>query len=1040
MAAASDVTRNPVPERRYLTTLFADLVGYTTLSERLDPELLRDLQLKYQELTRNIIERYGGFVATYSGDGVLVYFGYPAAHENDAERAVRAALELIDGVGKLDVSAGLAPPEALSARIALHTGLVVVGPEIASLGRSVQGAVGESVNIAARLQAEAEPNTVVVSGTTRELIEGLFDFQPLGLRPIRGLSRPISVHRVLGPHLGGGRAVGHWRRGPVRLIGRRASLDRLATQWQNVVRESRCRVVHVVGEAGLGKSRLVLELCETLDLPAAQILQANCLEMFSSTPLYTAAGPLWTRAGMRAEDSEAARHDKIAAFLSARGIESPEAVETLAGLLGVVLTTTPATAQLPPAEVKRRQFALIISLIGRIARTGPTLLWVEDTHWLDPSSVELLPQLIQELRETPLLVVLTRRSFPAGPQLPEADDAVVLSPLSPGECFELARAVPGAQALPEHLLSEVVSSSDGIPLFVEQLVISLVGQMYDPARGGPRSGSSAVPLTLAEMLSERLDRLPGGRRIVQAAASIGRPFTPHFLGALLGEDEGALRGPLEALVGAEILRRKDEDTGDEFEFRHTLLCRVAYDSILQADRRAYHARIVELLKDDQDLGPLLPEVIAHHLTAAGAIEAAVESWLAAGTRAAQRSAHVEALDDLGRGLGLLEQISDDAIRRDLEIKLHAARIGPIIATLGSTSAEIEACCRRGLELCLTGEPSPLVLPLLYGQFTFLICRARVEEALALAKLFLALAERSDHKPGCVIGHRLVGMAHFGLGDSHGAREAVERSLQLYVPDRDGPGTHLFGQNAQVHGSALLSLALFCLGEIDAAFRTGIEALRAADELRHPHSTAIALAYVGGWVFGLSGASDLLLREARRLVRISEQHQLSVFRHFGEAMLGWALCQHGSFDQGIAALEQANAALAAAEWQLSGPGLVAILADAKRRCGMLSEARTLSESAVAAARISDRWIEPEALRIAGLIAAATGPGDPAALALLREAVACARRIASPVFELRCLEALRAVAVPSERPVIEARLAALGAFRDLDRRLRKELAAS
>jgi predicted ATPase len=281
------------------------------------------------------------------------------------------------------------------------------------------------------------------------------------------------------------------------------------------------------------------------------------------------------------------------------------------------------------------------------------------------------------------------------------------------------------------------------------------------------------------------------------------------------------------------------------------------------------------------------------------------------------------------------------------------------------------------------------------------------------------------------------MAHLGLGDSHGARVAVERSLQLYEPDRDGAATHLFGQNAQVHGSALLSLALFCLGEIEDAFRVGIEALRAADELRHPHSTAIALAYVGGWVFGLSGASDVLLREARRLIRICEQHQLSVFRHWGEAMLGWALCQQGSFDQGIAALEQADAALAAAEWQLARPGLLAILADAKRRCGMLSEARTLSDSAVAAARVSDRWIEPEVLRVAGLIAAATGPGDPAAPALLREAVACARRIASPVFELRCLEALRGLTGPSERPEIEARLAELATFRHLDRRLRKEL---
>jgi len=1036
MAAVSDVAGNTMPERRYLTTLFADLVGYTALSERLDPEMLRDLQLQYQDLTRTLVERYGGFVASYSGDGILVYFGYPLAHENDAERGVRAALELIECVGKLDVSAGLPPPEALSARIALHTGLVVVGPEIASLGRSVQGAVGESVNIAARLQAEANPNTVVVSGATRELIDGLFDFEPLGPRPIRGLSRPISVHRVIGPRLGGGRALGHWRRGAVRLIGRQASMDRLMTQWQAVVRESRCRVVHVVGEAGLGKSRLVLELCETLALPDSQILQANCLEMFASTPLYTATGPLWERAGIRAEDSETARRDKIVAFLSDRGLGNPDAVETLAGLLGLALSSTSEAAQLPPVEVKRRQFALIISLIGRIARAGPTLLWIEDTHWLDPSSVELLPQVIQELHETPLLVVLTRRSFPTGPKLPEADDVVALSPLLPAECLELARAVPGAQVLPDHLLSEVVAPSDGLPLFIEQLVISLVSQTRDPDRSSPGPGTPTVPLTLSEMLSERLDRLQGGRRIVQAAACIGRAFTPGFLAALLDEEQSAVQEPLEALVGAEILRRQGDDAS-EFEFRHALLHRVAYQSILQADRRAYHTRIATLLKSGQDLGPTLPEVMAHHLTAAGEIAAAVESWLAAGILAARRSAHVEALEHLDRGLGLLDQLQEAAQRRDFEIKLQAARIGPIIATLSPSSAEMGACCRRGLELCLDGEPTPLVFPLLFGQYTFLIGRARVEESLELAKLFLALAERNSHMPGRVIGHRMMGLARLGLGDTHGAREAVERSLQLYVPERDGAVTDLFGQNAHVHGSALLSLALFCLGEIDAAFQVGIEALRAADELRHPISTVIALGYVGGWVFGLSGAADLLMQEARRHVRISEQHRLRVFRPLGEAMLGWALCQQGSFDQGIAALEQAIADLDVAEWRLSGPGILAVLADAKRRCGRLAEARTLSDRAVAAASVSDRWIEPEALRVAALIAAETAPGDPGALALARQAVACARRIASPVFELRCLDTLNALANGSDRPEIEARLIELAAFRDLDQRLRRQL---
>lgn len=1027
------------PERRYLTILFADLVGYTTLSERLDPELLREVQLNYQEVARGILEQYGGFVASYSGDGILVYFGYPVAHENDAERAVRAALELVERVGKLDVLARFASQERLSIRIGLHTGLTVVGPEIASQGRSVQGAVGEAVNIAARLQAEAEPNTVIISGVTEELVDGLFEVQALGLRPIRGLSRPISTYRIVGALPGGGRALAHWRRGAVRMIGRQAALDRLVAQWRTVVQEARCCVVHVIGEAGIGKSRLVLELCETLVLPDRQILQASCLEIFASTPLYPAAGFLWTRAGIRADDSETTKRSKIVEFLSERGLATAAAIETLGGLLGFALTGGMKTPDLAPAEVKRRQFALIMDLIGRIARSAPTLLWIEDTHWLDPSSAELLPQVIQHHRQIPLMVVLTHRSFPPGPELPDPDDVILLDQLPPSDCYELARAVPGAQTLPERLVREVIASADGVPLFIEQLVLSLVSRARNPLRGDPSSDQLVVPLTLAEILSERLDRLKGARRIVQAAACIGRDFAPALLAALLEDDETSLMEPLEALVGAEILQRQDDGTRTEFGFRHALLRRVAYESILQPDRRAYHMRIVALLKGGQDLGPVLPEVMAHHLTAAGALEEAVGGWLAAGTLAAHRSAHLEALDHLERGLGLLEQVRDSDIRRDFEIKLQAARIGSISATVGASSADMGACCRRGLELCLDGNPSPMVFPFVYGQFTFLITRARVHEALELANLFLALAQRSGYEPGRVIGHRLVGMARLGLGDVRATCEEVQRSLQLYVPERDAAATHLFGQNAQVHGSALLSLALFCLGEIDSAFRVGIEALRAADELRHPHSTAIALAYVGGWVFGLSGASDLLMHQARRLIRISEQHQLGVFQQYGEAMLGWALCQQGSFDQGITALEQAIAALAAAEFRLSEAGILTILAEAKLRRGMLSEARKLSERALAMVRTADCWLEPEVLRIAALIAAVEQPSASAARALLREATVCAQRIASPVFEQRCLETLRSFADASERPKIEARLSELSRYNGLDRRLHQELLA-
>jgi len=1025
-------------ERRYLTIMFADLVGYTALSERLDPEVLREAQLRYQELTRNIIERYGGFVGAYSGDGILAYFGYPVAHENDAERGVRAALEALQRVTRIAVTASPGTSEMLVIRIALHSGLTVVGPEIVSAGLTLHGAVGEAVNLAARLQTEAEPNTVVVSGTTQELVGGLFDCEPLGPRPIRGLTRRIALHRVVGARPGSGRAAGHWRRGAVRMIGREEPLGRLQRQWQRVVQEGRCRVVQIVGEGGIGKSRLVLELCEALALPARQIIQANCLEIFASTPLYPAAGFLWGRTGIRADDSEAAKRGKIVAFLHERRLETGEAIETLAGLLGVALGGAPQGAaplpQPPPAEIRRRQFELITALVERIARVGPTLLWIEDAHWLDPSSVEVLQRLVRGLAATPLLVVLTQRSFPAGPELPQADETIRLAQLAPAQCLQLAEAVPGAATLSQALLSDAVAASGGIPLLIEQLVISLVGR----ARGGTNSGVPAVPLTLAGLVAERLDRMPGSRQVVQMAACIGPAFVPGFLATLLGQQEGALQEPLERLVEAEILQLHDGDGGPvRYEFRHALMHRVIYESVLLSDRRAIHARIAGLLQDGRDLGPTPPEVIAHHLSEAGQIEAAVGAWLAAGALAAARSAHAEALDHLRRGIELLDRVADPGLRRDYEIKLQAARIGPIIATVSATSAEMGACCRRGLELCQNGPPSPAAFAFLFGQYTFLIGRGQAEEALQLAGRLLALGEQNGHAPGRVIGHRLVALARFGLGDARGAREQAERSLQLYQSEPDTAGIHLFGQDAQVHGSALLSLILFYLGETDTAFRVGNGALRTADELRHPHSTAIAVSYVGGWVFGLSGASELLMQQARRLIRICDQHHLTVFGHFGEAMLGWALCQQDSLDQGVAVLEHAIAGLTALEWRVSYAGLLAILADAKRRHGTLREARDLARQALAAARTSDRWLEPEALRVAGLIATEGDADGSKGVDLLREAVNCARRLEGAVLEARCLETLIRLAPLPERAAIEARLAELATCRDLERRLRQQL---
>jgi class 3 adenylate cyclase len=1024
---------------RYLTVLFADLVASVSLSELLEPETLRNVQLRYQELALSTIEHYGGFIAQYQGDGVLAYFGYPAAHENDAERAVRAALDLVPQIRALDLRDFPSLQRPLSSRVGIHTGLVAIGLDTMSMGRIAHGAVGATMNIAARIQSEAASDTVVISGATLQLVEGLFESEALGSKPVRGLSYEVPVHHVLRPKPNANRTLSRSRRGAVKMIGRQLALGQLVSAWQTVVRDSTTRTVHIVGEAGIGKSRLVLELCDAVDLPARNVLQANCLELYASTPLYPAAGLLWSRAGISTEDEEPDRRQKVVNLLRSIDIDSVNFFDDAAILLGLS-SASPGTTSSLPLETRRRQFSLIIDIITCMVHRMPVLLWIDDAHWLDPSTSELLGQLVQKQLGLPLLIAITQRAFPIGPELPKPDEIIRLGPLTSLESIELARSIPGAQSLTDGALTKISAIANGVPLFVEQLVVSLLNQTNNPSGTATDNKQIPLPLTLAEMLSERLDRLEDGRHIVQVAACLGSSATSLALAELVGCAEEELLERLEALVAADIFRRLV--TGDvvEYEFCHALLQRVAYESIAQDARRIIHKQIAHLLRSGSNSGEALPEIVAHHLTEAGDLEPAVQRWLEAGIQASRRSANIEALEHLDRGLGIVNQTPAIPDWEDHEIRLHVARIGPISATFGASSAEMNLCCRRGLKLCLDRGLSPSVFPFLYGQFTFLISRARASEALELANQFLSLAKRSEYPQGQVIGHRLVGMASLALGDAALARAEVERSLQLYVPERDAAGTYVFGQNAQVHGAALLSLALFCLGEVDSAWRIGFEALRTADELRHPHSTAIAFAYVGGWVSGLSGASDLVMQVSRRLINISNHYQLGVFHDIGEAFLGWAMCQQGNLHQGIATVERAVAGLAAADFRLCEAGFLTILADSKRMLGLTSEACALSERAMKEVTGAERWLEPEVLRVAALVRSEATPGDPAAIALLRTAIATARNRATPVLELRCLQSLCTLASGDELHRIESRIDELVAFHAMHRRINQFTFAS
>jgi len=1037
---SASAARSSVPQRRYLTILFCDLVGYTALSEQLDPEDLRDLQLQYQRLALTVMERYGGFVAQFSGDGVLVYFGYPAAHENDAERAVRAGLELNDRLMELNASLRTQQLPEIAVRIGVHTGLIVIGSEVASGGLQDHSVVGEAANLAARLQAEAPTNSVVVSGETFELISGLFDYEPLGPQRFKGITRAIPVYRITKARVGIGRTYDRDRRGAPRFVGRAKPLERVLEVWTEVRETSQRKTVLVTGEAGVGKTRLAVEITKHPDVASANLLQIHCHDIFASTPLYSIGMFVWTQAGLAADDDKTAQAQKLDNFLDGFGLKNPENWDIINGLLEMSLTSTIEASAPTPFLFKRKQFVLLGSIFEQMARKQPTLLWVDDVHWIDPSSAELLQEIVKRLSDAQILVLLTGRSFPKSPALPDSDEVIELSALDIDTCLELARTVPGAEELPEDDVARAIEAADGIPLFVEYLVHSLVDQKQQAA--GAARKRSDLPLTLAAMMSERLDRLAGGRQVVQAAACVGRAFSASFLAALLQENVVKVLGPLEALVDAEILRLNQEGREVRFEFRHALLQRAAYESMLQSERRSTHADIVKELRKSVAGEPVLPELMAYHLTGAGQFEEAAKTWLRAGMNAARRSAHIEAIEHLRRGLGLLDEISPPELRRQLELNLQAALIGSLTASQGPTSPTLSECCQRGLALCRQGEPTPLVFPFLFGQFTFAMCRGCTEDAAPLAKTFLSLATDMSYDSGRVIGHRLLGMTSFGQGAAPQAKEELELSLALYAAERDEASIHMFGQNTQVHSRSLLSLALFCLGRVDEALQAGLDALVAADALRHPHSTALAQGYVGGWVFGLCGAKAELMREAQQLIALSEQHRLGPFRLFGSAFLGWAMCQYGNLEQGIAALKGSIERLESIEFRLSLPGHLANLADAQRRLGNLDGAQ--ASSARSLELISDgcdRWTEPDVRRIDALIAADMKTLHPDAIeAKFRDSAECARKLGFPIFELRALLGLQNFLAGRRRDNgVEARIGELSHLQNLDRRVADALKA-
>ena len=676
LSIAVSAPRQPEPqpqdtaERRQVTVMFSDLVGSTALSARMDPEDLREVISAYQKCAAETVQRFGGFVAKYMGDGVLIYFGYPQAHEDDSERAVRAGLELVAAVTALKTRA------PLQTRVGIATGLVVVGDLIGSGAAQEQAIVGETPNLAARLQGIAEPNSVVIAESTRKLLGNLFELEDLGARDLKGIAGPVRAWAALRESSAEGRFEAFHASGLTELVGRQEELDLLFRRWSKA-KIGEGQVVLLSGEAGIGKSRLTAALLERLTSEPHARLRYFCSPQHTDSAFYPIISQTERAAGMAHDDTAQAKLDKLDAVLAQTSTPIQDAA-LFAEMLSLPNDGRyPALGLAPEERRQRTQEALTAQLAG-LTRHRPALMIVEDAHWVDPTSLEVFGRMVDQIRTLPVLLIVTFRPEFNAPWAGRSHvTSLALNRLGEREAAAIIARIVGNKDLPADVKAEIMERTDGIPLFVEEMTKAVLeaeseGEARKTTAAVP-SPALAVPASLHASLMARLDRLGPAKEVAQIGAAVGREFSHVLLAAVIPKPEADLRSALDRLIDAGLLFRQGVPPHATYLFKHALVQDAAYGTLLREPRRALHARIAETLEGQfADIAESQPELLARHYTEAGLIEKAVSFWGTAGQRSLARSALLEGAEQLKRALDQIATLPATPDLRREEIKLHVA--------------------------------------------------------------------------------------------------------------------------------------------------------------------------------------------------------------------------------------------------------------------------------------------------------------------------------------------------------------------------------
>jgi class 3 adenylate cyclase/predicted ATPase len=980
-------------ERRQLTVMFCDLVGSTPLSARLDPEDLRGVIGAYHRCVTEIVQGLGGFVARYMGDGVLVYFGYPHAHEDDAERATRCGLVLVNRMPQLNRAA------ELHARVGIATGLVVVGGEVVE-----HDVAGDTPNLAARLQAAAEPDNVVIAASTRRLTGNLFEYRDLGDIELKGIVGPVSAWQVLRPSAIASRFEAMHGSALTPLVGRDEELDLLLRRWRQA-KSGKGSTVLISGEPGIGKSRLIVELEQRIATEPHVSLRYFCTPHYRDSPLHPIIARWEQAAGFVRGDGSEEKLLKLEAMLLPSGT-SAEDLALIADLLSVPTDERYPKLEYSPQRKKQKMFEALNRRLADLARTDLVLLLFEDAHWADPSTLELLETTMDRLTELPALLVVSFRPEFTAPWIGRAGVSLTaLSRLDRRQSAELAARVTLAHALPAALLDRIVAQTDGVPLFIEELTKAV---LETTAR--PDGAMLAVPDTLQASLMARLDRLPAAKAVAQIGAVIGRSFSYELIAALAEIPEPALREGLGQLVGSDLAFERGVLPDAGYTFKHALVQDAAYDSLLRSRRAALHARVVEVLRArEPEIEESRPDLLAHHCEHAGLVERAVEYYTRAGLQSHRRAAFTEARELLTTALRLIATVSDGPARVEAELRALTGLGATLALGFGPGASEYGRVASREAEL-YARLPNPLdFLRVPFDIWQFHLVRCDFTSALSESERLVRLAEERGDVRGRIVGHIFAGSTKSSLGELVAARSHLELAMSVLESCYADP-TVVWDPARSVAREHALALAHIFLARV-------LCFMGYPDQARASASAAVEGSERRGFMGHVAHFGMMRLRILQYLLEPSElveplaealrlSREFAMPSHTATARIheGYVIANRDDPRAGGAAIREGLADLAATETVSNFGYNRALLAETYQMQGNSDEALgILTEALSHTEQTGERWCEAELIRRVGQTHRLKGNRD-AAESYFAQAIDIARRQSAKLFELRAAVSL------------------------------------